>query len=263
MRLRSRINALALVSAISVSVLAGCASTAETKWIRNSSEGLFTKIPATWKTYRTDPFAVETVRLKPTKRTPSRWELLFDSAPNVKKAKALQHLEADLPKQLVGAMQSWTLPLPTRFGDRGLRTRASIELMRQFASFEFKGAPPPDPASTDLENLDTNTGTNELAAGPVGDPVAAFDDGDPSVELLLYDEYPSMKKFPGAPNMRGLRIRFNLEIFDDRWVTVDQTVLHDPKTNKMYRLVLKCEAACFKKNVKLASEISNSFTLKK
>jgi hypothetical protein len=263
MSLRNRIAATTFAVATSLLVLAGCASTTETKWIRNSSEGLFTKIPSEWKTYRIDPYAVETVRLKPAKRKPNYWELLFDSAPNVKKAKARQHLEADLPKQLVGSLQSWTLPLPDRFGDRGLRTRASIELMRKFASFEFKGSPPPDPASTDLENVETNTGTNELTAGPIGDPVAAFDDGDPSVELLIYDEYPSMKKFRGAPNMTGLRIRFNVEIFDDRWVTVDQTILHDPKTNKIYRLVLKCEAACFKKNVKLASEISNSFTLKK
>jgi hypothetical protein len=269
MRLRVRFGATAVVLLSSLSLLGGCAATAETKWIRNSSEGLFTKIPATWKTYRIDPYAVDTVRLKPVKRSPNYWELLFDSAPNVKKAKARQHLEADLPKQLVGSLQSWTLPLPDRFGDSRLRERLSIGLMRQFSSFEFNAAPAPDPASVDsvdsadLENLDTNTGTNELAAGPAGDPVEEFNGGNPSIELLTYEEFPNMKKFPGAKNMRGLRIRYNWEIYDDRWVTVDQTILHDPKTNKMYRLVLKCEAACFKKNAKLASEISNSFTLKK
>jgi hypothetical protein len=263
MTTKIRFGSAVVVLATSLSVLAGCASTTETKWIRNSSEGLFTKIPSGWKTYRIDPYAVETVRLKPTKRKPNYWELLFDSAPNVKKAKARQHLEADLPKQLVGSLQSWTLPLPDRFGDVGLRTRLSIGLMRQFASFEFKGSPPPDPASTDVENVETNVGTNELTAGPAGDPVDEFGAGNPGIELLTYEEYPNMKKFPGAPNMRGLRIRYNWEIYDDRWVTVDQTIIHDPKTNKMYRLVLKCEATCFKKNVKLASEISNSFTLKK
>jgi hypothetical protein len=263
MSLRNRFGATALAAATSLSVLAGCASTTETKWIRNSSEGLFTKIPSEWKTYRIDPYAVETVRLKSAKRTPNRWELLFDSAANVKKAKARQHLEADLPKQLVGAMQSWTLPLPDRFGDSGIREALSIEFMRQISSTEFKGAPPPDPASTDLENVETNTGANDLTAGPAGDPVVEFNQGNPSIELLTYEEFPNMKKFPGAPNMRGVRIRYNWEIYDDRWVTVDQTILHDPKANKMYRLVLKCEAACFKKNVRLASEISNSFTLKK
>jgi hypothetical protein len=262
-KLRVRVGASVVALLSSVSALAGCASTAETKWIRNSSEGLFTKIPKTWKTYRIDPYAVETVRLKPLKRSPDYWELLFDSAPNVKKAKARQHLEADLPRQLVGTLQSWTLPLPDRFGDTGLRTRLSVTLLRQFSSFEFDDAPPPDPASTDLENVETNTGTNELAPGPAGDPVEEFRNGNPSIELLLYEEYPAIKKFPGAPNMRGLRVRYNWEIYDDRWVTVDQTILHDPKTNKMYRLVLKCEASCFKKNAKLASEISNSFTLKK
>ncbi len=243
--------------------LSACANTQETKWIRNSSEGLFTKIPRDWKTYKIDPYTVDTVRLKPQKRSPGRWEMLFDSAPGATRAKARQHLESDLPGGLVGELSVQTVPLPDRFGQRALREELSIGLMRQFSTNEFQAAPKPDPA--DAELVDANTGTNELATTNAGfDPVEEFTDkGNPSVELLLYEEYPSARKFAGAPQMRGARVRFNWEIYDDRWVTVDHTILHDPKTNKVYRLVLKCEASCFKKNAKLASEISRSFTLKK
>lgn len=244
------------------STLSACAETKDTSWIRNSSEGLFTKIPKEWKTYKVDPYAVETVRLTPTKRSPGRWQMLFDSSPGVTKAKARQHLEADLPKELVGELSVQTAPLPDRFGQRSLREELSISLMRRFATNEFRAAPQPDPA--DAELVEANSGTNELTSDELGlDPVEEFTSGNPSFELLVNEEYPATHKFPGATQMRGARIRFNWEIYDDRWVTVDQTIVHDPKTNKIYRLVLKCEASCFKKNAKLASEISRSFTLKK
>jgi hypothetical protein len=255
-------TSIVLLAGISLS---GCATQPETKWIRNSAEGLFTKIPAEWKTFRIDPYAVDTVRLKPEKRDPGRWELLFDSAPNVKKAAARQHLESDLPRQLVGELSVQTLPLPDRFGAFGLRERLSLSVMRRFATFEFNDSPPPDPDGADEENIEANSGTNEIAVIEESfDPVDQFtEQGNPSVELLINEEYPATRKFPGAPQMRGSRVRFNWEVYDDRWVTIDQTILHDPKTDKIYRLVLKCEAACFKKNAKLASEISSSFTLKK
>jgi hypothetical protein len=260
-----RFVSISIVGLVAATTLAACGTQPDTKWIRNSSEGLFTKIPAEWKTYRIDPYAVDTVRLKPTKRTPPRWELLFDSTPNVKKAKARQNLESDLPRRLVGELSVQSLPLPNRFGQFGLRERLSLSAMRRFATFEFADSPPVDPESTDEENVEANTGTNEITAiEELFDPVDQFtEQGNPSIELLINEEYPADRKFPGAPQMRGNRIRFNWEVYDDRWVTIDQTILHDPKTTKIYRLVLKCEASCFKKNAKLASEISNSFTLKK
>ncbi len=252
-----------LLSCVAVGVaLSACSSTEDKKWIRNSSEGLFTRIPKEWKTYKIDPFVVDTVRLKPTKRSPNRWETIFDSTPGVTRAKARQNLEADLPKRLVGEMSVQKTPLPDRFGQRSLREEMSISLMRQFSTNEFGASPQPDPADGEL--VEENTGTNELAVTEAGfDPVQEFTErGNPSVELLLNEEFPATHRFPGAPQMRGVHLRFNWEIYDDRWVTVDHTILHDPKTSKVYRLVLKCEASCFKKNAKLASEISRSFTLK-
>ncbi len=253
-----------LVSCVAVGVaLSACSSTEDKKWIRNSSEGLFTRIPKEWKTYKIDPYVVDTVRLKPTKRSPNRWEMIFDSTPGVTRGKSRQNLEADLPKRLVGEMSVQKTPIPDKFGQLGLREELSISLMRRLATSEFGESPPP--IASDVELAEANTGTNELAVTDAGfDPVAEFtEQGNPSVELLVNEEYPATHKFPGAPQMRGVHVRFNWEIYDDRWVTIDQTILHDPKTSKLYRLVLKCEASCFKKNAKLANEISRSFTLKK
>lgn len=255
---------VALVVLVSALTLAGCSTSAEKRWVKNAGEGLFTRIPAEWESFVIDPYKVDSDRLKPVKRTPQRWQLLFDSAKGSSRETARQHLEADLPAKPVGELSVQPLPLPDRFGDADLRAAMSLDLMRRFAFFEFKRSPAPDPATAPEELLAANTGTNELAPGDIDiDVVASFNSGDPSVELLSYEEYPNTRKFPGSPEMRGLRIRFNYEIYDDRWVTVDQKILHNPKTDKILRLVVKCEASCFHKNEKTIDSIMDSFTIKK
>lgn len=230
-----KLRAAALLLGASVA-LGACnvAPQSDQRWVSNSKERMFTRIPKSWKTFVIDPYKVDLTRPKGLKRSTSRWSLILDSqrSANLKGSRA--RLDENLPKTLVGEMSVRPLPSDWATGDPSTsREGVSVSSLRAFAFNETK------------------------AGASVGDPVKQFLDGTPSIEMIVNQE-PARKD-----GLRGSHIRFNYEVRPNSWVTIDQQVLVDRTTSKIYRLVLKCESTCFKRSYNEAKRISASWTVKK
>lgn len=72
----------------------------------------------------------------------------------------------------------------------------------------------------------------------------------------IYDDYEVVEK--GA---RGVRTIFTLT-YKGVAQTIDQTAMLSPDRSKVYLFVIRCTNSCYKKNEKLMTEISNSFTVR-
>ncbi len=72
----------------------------------------------------------------------------------------------------------------------------------------------------------------------------------------IYDDYEVVEK--GA---RGIRTIFT---FTHKGVaqTIDQTAMLSPDRSKVYLFIIRCTNSCYKKNEKLMTKISNSFTVR-
>jgi len=72
----------------------------------------------------------------------------------------------------------------------------------------------------------------------------------------IYDDYEVVEK--GA---RGVRTIFT---FTHKGVaqTIDQTAMVSPDHTKIYLFIIRCTNSCYKKNEKLMTKISNSFTIR-
>lgn len=195
---------------------------------------MFARIPKSWGTFTNNPYKLDSERPQPMERTTARWSLIFDSAKGATAESSKRHLTSNLPRNLVGEMSVTPLSGDWETGDtRATRELASVSRLRNFIAFETDGLP--------IES----------------DPVKDFLDGSPAVEVISYDE---ISKENG---LRGIRLRANFQIDEDNWVTIEQRALVDRDTRKLYRLVLKCESSCFKKNYEEIKRISNSWTIKK
>ena len=72
----------------------------------------------------------------------------------------------------------------------------------------------------------------------------------------IYDDYEVQEK--GA---RGVRTIFT---FTHKGVaqTIDQTAMLSPDHSKIYLFIIRCTISCYKKNEKIMTKISNSFTVR-
>ncbi len=225
-----------LAAALITTSLAGCSfvPAGDKRWVSNSQERMFARIPKTWQTFTTDPYKVDSERPKPLQRSTSRWSLVFDSAKGATEASSEKHLTSSLPRNLVGEMSVTPLSADWETGDtRATRELASVSRLRNYIAFETDGLP-----------IDT-------------DPVKDFLDGSPSVEVVSYEEIAKKN------GLRGIRLRANFKVDGDNWITIEQRALVDRDTRKLYRLVMKCESSCFKRNYSEVKRISNSWTIKK
>lgn len=72
----------------------------------------------------------------------------------------------------------------------------------------------------------------------------------------IYDDYEVVEK--GA---RGVRTIFTFT-YKGVAQTIDQTAMISPDNSKVYLFIIRCTNSCYKKNEKLMTEISNSFTVR-
>lgn len=243
-----------------VGLLASCSALpqGDHRWISNSKEGIYTRIPTAWRTYSVNPFELNTERPAPLPRTPPRWTLIFDSAPLSSKAKnkvvardeekkaSIQRLQKTFPDHLIGEMSVSPISSDWQVGNSNPSTREalSINRLRNMAFNELS----PDDASSLYSALQTESSD---------DVVKAFLAGDPDIEVVTYSEVAKKN------GLHGLHVRMNRQIEPYKWTTVDEQVLLDRSERKMYRLLIKCESTCFKRNYSEAKRIASNWTVKK
>ncbi len=220
---------------LGLALLAGCTTAtvtgADTGYISNPQEEVFVEVPTEWKQFSVDPYRVLTDRIDGIKRNPG-WTRMADAAPEPFE----RHGEQPAPSHPVVSLNVVTLPTDWRRQGTNGRDQISFSLLRS------------------------------LSAGEVGidiDPLIAFNDGEPGVEIISYrDQFLDGKTW-------GSHIRVNLRIeadpedaTKDVWTTVDQFALVDYRQSKLYRLTVKCEASCFRKNKATLDRVVNSFRVK-
>lgn len=231
--MRVRLAAAMLVATCG---LVGCsiAPQSDRRWVSNSQERMFTRIPKAWKTFEINPYQIDRTRLTPLPRNTSRWSLIIDSAPKPTLTTSRAHLAQAIPTHLVAEMSVQPLPSDWATGaSQTLRESVSPSLLRQFSLIE--------------------TVSNEK----IFDPVKDFLDGKPEVEVVVNTELAKKN------GLRGSHLRFNYEIAPNKWITIDQNILVDRATSKLYRLVMKCSSACFKRDYNEVKRISQSWTVRK
>jgi hypothetical protein len=99
--------ALAVVGVLAV--VAGCGQN-QFRYVDNSTEGAFFKVPSGWKLYRVKA-ATPTDRLAPQATSDGRWQVVFDSAAKPDET----HVDDPAPKDIVG--QALILPLTAQQTD--------------------------------------------------------------------------------------------------------------------------------------------------
>ena len=226
------IRRLAIVFAISVPLVAsGCSKsgTDSANWLANTQEKTYVEVPRSFKRFTVNPFRVnkfdqEAARISGIPRNPSNWEVVFDSA----KKPRVDNFDDPRPAAMVGSVAVYSLDEDwTR--SPNFRDALSVSTLRSYPLGR---------------------------AGSV-DPIAAFNDGDPDVEIVNYSETAEKN------GIRGIKLRFNQRITGSQWLTVDQQAFTNRQTNKVYVLTLKCSSTCFKSQYAIAKKISSSFTVQK
>jgi hypothetical protein len=235
---RRTLTAAAAVAA--AGLLGACAALpqGDHRWVQNSKEGMFVRIPREWRTYTINPYDVNTERPAPLRRATARWSMVLDSSPAASKAKNKTLAGDENKKSSIKALRS-TFP-------RHLIAEMSVQPM---TSDWTTGDP--DPTLREAVSI------GFLGNGAVnGDPVKDFMGGDPNYEVVSYKEVARKDGLWGA----DLRINFQVEPF--KWVTVDQHILINRSRTKMYRLLVKCESSCFKRNYGEAKRLASTWTVK-
>lgn len=225
---RARRAALAALAALAVvAPLAGCSTASSDRWLKNSQERMYVRVPKAWSTFTVDPYAQDRGRPAARKRNTARWSVTFDSAPKP----TAKNLRLRYPAHPVGEMSVLPLNKDTATGGDELREYVSITQLRSIA----------------LDETTSNT----------FDPVKQYLQGDPTVEVIRYDEIAR------KDGMHGVALRFNYRPDGGRWVTIDQRILVDRTASKLYRLVLKCESSCYKRDYAQLRRIADSWTVRK
>jgi hypothetical protein len=95
-----------------------------------------------------------------------------------------------------------------------------------------------------------------LALDGQGDPVRLVEEGsNPNLELV------SLEDVSTADGFRGERMVFNLQVTPGQYVTIDQTALMNNDLTEIYRLLLKCESACYEDHRSEINGIVDSWTI--
>jgi hypothetical protein len=211
--------------------LSGCAAnqTDNANWLVNSQERTYVEIPPKFKRFTVNQFKVDKFdrsaeRISALPRNPGNWEVIFDSA----KKPQVANFDADRPTSMVGQVAVYSL------------------------SDDWTNTP----------NFRQGVNLTELRSYPFGrtgnvDPIAAFNDGDPGIEVVSYSEVA------GKNGIRGIKLRFNQKVGPSEWLTIDQQAFTNRDTTKLYVLTLKCASTCFKRDYETAKKISSSFTVQK
>jgi hypothetical protein len=217
--------------------LGGCTAATvkgdDTAYISNPQEEVFVRIPTGWAQLSINPYRANTTdRIDGIPRSPNGWARMADAAPKPSE----RHADATSPEHPVAILTVLDLPTDWRSQNTTGRDGISLSLLRGLASGE---------------------------AGAGVDPLPAFNDGDPNVELISYrDAFMDGRTW-------GTHVRANFRLQTDpadpgrdRWTTVDQWALVDYRQSKLYRLTVKCEASCFRKNKAEIDRIVSSFRIK-
>ncbi len=212
-------------------IASGCAAsqTDNANWLVNSQERTYVEVPPKFKRFTVNQFKVNKLdrsaeRISAIPRNPGNWEVIFDSAKKPKVA----NFDTDRPTSMVGQVAVYSL-------------RADW---------------------TQTPNFRQGVNLTELRSYPFGrtgniDPISAFNDGDPSIEVVSYSEIAEKN------GIRGIKLRFNQQVGPSEWITIDQQAFTNRDTTKLYVLTLKCASTCFKRDYETAKKISSSFTVQK
>ena len=198
-------------------------------WLANTQEQTYVEVPGAFKRFTVNPFRVnkfdrQAERVSGIPRNPANWEVVFDSA----KKPRVDNFDNPRPTAMVGSVAVYALEEDwTR--SPNFRDALSVSTLRTYPLGREGGL----------------------------DPIAAFNSGDPDVEVVNYSETAEKN------GIRGIKVRFNQRISGSQWLTVDQQAFTNRKTNKVYVLTLKCSSTCFKSQYATAKKISSSFTVQK
>lgn len=225
------IGRVAIALAAASLVVAGCSEseTDSANWLKNSQERTFVEVPKNFKRFKVNPFRINRFdqsaeRITGIPRAPSNWEVVFDSA----RQPRIDNLDNPRPTAMVGSVAVYQLSNDWRQSPN-FRDSLSVAALRTYPLGREGGV----------------------------DPVVAFNDGNPDIEIVSYAEAAEKN------GIRGVKVRFNQRVEGSKWVTVDQQAFTNRNTNKVYVLTLKCSSTCFKAGYATAKKISSSFTVQK
>jgi hypothetical protein len=95
-----------------------------------------------------------------------------------------------------------------------------------------------------------------LALDGQGDPVQLVEEGsNPNIELVSLEDRSTSDGF------RGERMVFNFQVSPGQYVTIDQTALMNNDLTEIYRLLIKCESACYEDHRSEINGIVDSWTI--
>ena len=225
-------SGLVVAAAALAAIGLGACSTETTdsvNWVTNPQEKTYVEVPKSFKRFTVDPYRVnrfdaEAERVAGLKRSPNGWSVVFDSA----KKPEVAHFDDPRPSALVGNVSVYRLQDDWTRGPN-FRDGINAAMLRSYP----------------------------IGSSGAVDPIAAFNDGDPDIEIVAYREVAENN------GIRGAHIRFNQQIGPSQWVTIDQQAFTNRETNKLYILTLKCSSTCFKAAYATAKKISSSFTVQK
>lgn len=236
-RPRALAVAVSILAVTAAVALGGCTAAtvtgADAGYISNPQEEVFVEIPAAWKQFTINPYRADsTDRINGLQRTPNGWSKMADASPKPFE----RHADQPAPAHPVAVVSVISLPTDWRTQNTQGRDGISLSLLRGLSSGE---------------------------AGVDTDPIAAFNDGDPAVEVISYRD----SFLNGRTWGTHVRVNYRLEAdpddpAKDQWTTVDQWALVDYRQSKLYRLTVKCEASCFRANKAEIDRIVNSFRIK-
>jgi hypothetical protein len=223
-----RRQTLGITLALAAAVMAGC-DTKEvdsSNWIQNAQDRTLVEVPKTFKRITPDPFRVDKFDLEATrtagqKRNGPSWVRIFDSA----KKPSEKNFDEPRPNALVGQVAVYTLRKEWRDGPN-FRDGVNLKVLR-----------------------------SPILSSDGPDPIAEFNNGNPSYEIVNYEEI-------ARPNgIHGVKIRFNQRIEGSQWVTYDHQAYTNTNADKIYTLTMLCSSTCFKENYNTVRSISSSFSV--
>lgn len=87
------------------------------------------------------------------------------------------------------------------------------------------------------------------------DPIQLYSEGNPDLEIVRYEDITT------DDGLRGNRIILNVRLDEGDYVTLDQVALVDAGTERLYRLLVKCDAGCYLDNQDEIDEVVDSWTV--
>jgi hypothetical protein len=219
---------IGLAAGVTVALLASCASSGQ-RYVKNSSDGVYFKIPDDWELYDENqildfqeeelgPEQLESVRDR-------SWQVFFDAAPKP----SLHHLEEFLTRHPNGQAQVLELG-PEQ------RDTISLEVLRNLVF----------PLDEILQFDDTLV--------EVVDAKEINDDGSRGVQFVFNIEVDAVEQLVAGLEPDPDRNR--------KFATVNQTALLDSEGKTLYVLIVGCEADCYDDNKSAIEGVADSWTVK-